>query len=186
MTKAATSRAAPNHLATACPTGTPRGEWRATASAVVRPRPDRAQHDQQACQRHEPVQESRRQLERRCADRTQHRAEGEGRPGQAVGRQRQAEPAEEDRDDGNAEIDELVVEGQALADVVGAEADDEDAERRPPPARSGPRPSDGVADAAPSPQTFSISGLPSSPVGRKISTRTRMANTATSLYSLEK
>src|SRR5207253_3917058 len=32
MTKATTSRAAPNHLAIACPTGTPRGEWRATAS----------------------------------------------------------------------------------------------------------------------------------------------------------
>src|SRR5262249_14005401 len=34
-------------------------------------------------------------------------------------------------------------------------------------------------------QTFSISGLPSSPVGRKISTMTSTANAATSLYSLE-
>ena len=42
------------------------------------------------------------------------------------------------------------------------------------------------ADADPSCQTFSISGLPSSPVGRKISTSTRIAKTATSLYSLVK
>ena len=35
-------------------------------------------------------------------------------------------------------------------------------------------------------QTFSISGLPSRPVGRKIRTRTRSANAATSLYSLLK
>ena len=36
------------------------------------------------------------------------------------------------------------------------------------------------------PQTFSISGLPSRPVGRKISTSTRIENAATSLYSIEK
>jgi len=80
--------------------------WRVTCNSepMVRPRPDRAQHDKQARQRDEPVQESRRQLERRRADRTQYRAEGEGRPGEAVSRQRQAEPAEEDRDDGNSEI----------------------------------------------------------------------------------
>ena len=35
-------------------------------------------------------------------------------------------------------------------------------------------------------QTFSTSGLPSSPVGRKISTRTRIEKAATSLYSTVK
>ena len=40
-------------------------------------------------------------------------------------------------------------------------------------------PGDGV-------HTFSTSGEPSSPVGRKINTMTRMANTATSLYSMLK
>src|SRR5206468_4129891 len=40
-------------------------------------------------------------------------------------------------------------------------------------------------DAAP-PQTFSISGRPRMPVGRKISTITRTEKAATSLYSIEK
>ncbi len=98
----------------------------------------------------------------------------------------QAEAAEEDRDHGNAEIDQLEVERQPLAHVVGAEADDEHAQRGGDQCRRrGVLQHGGQARVHPA-QTFSISGLPSRPLGRKISTSTRMAKAATSLYSLEK
>ena len=41
----------------------------------------------------------------------------------------QAEPAEEDGGDGDSQVDELVIEEQALAGIAGLEADDEQSER---------------------------------------------------------
>ena len=108
----------------------PRGRACRFVHRTVGPGPDGADHEQHAAQRHEPVQEARRQLHRRGAGRDHHRPQRHRGPAQAVRRHRQAETPQEDHDDRHREIDELIVEGEATTDIDGTEADDEDAERR--------------------------------------------------------
>ena len=113
-------------LSTTRPVGVRAAVWIARSAHGQTARIDQ----QNAAQRHEPVQETRRQLHRRGTGRDHHDAERDRRPAQAHGGERQAEPAEEDDDERDAEIDEVIIEAEpgARADIDGAKADNEDAE----------------------------------------------------------
>ena len=97
--------------------------------------------------------------------------------------------------EGKRDRDRDVVEAQPVGDaarhVVGADADERHREREHHDGGAGRLLEHGadierLDDRRRQAQTFSMSGLPSRPVGRKIRTRTSTANAATSLYSASK
>ena len=112
-------------------------------------------------------------------------------------RQDQPDTADEDQRHGDGDFGEAGADGQAGADIDGAETDQRECQGQGYQRRQSRFLQDGgdIQACAPglvgmrvpsSGQTFSISGLPSRPVGRKIRTSTRMVKVATSLYSIEK
>ena len=134
-------------------------------------------------QRHRDLEDQQRRGEQARGDEDRRRAAG-AQQGHLDARGK----GERDRD---RDVVEAQPVGDAARHVVGTEADQGDREREDDDGGAGRllqhgadiERLDGRRRQA---QTFSMSGLPSRPVGRKISTRTSTAKAATSLYSTSK
>ena len=102
---------------------------------------------------------------------------------------RRAEAApQKDRGDADRDPGEARADDDALgAEIDRLEADERQRQHQRDEGRRAPHPCERAARGPHQRHhTFSTSGRPKSPVGRKMSTRTSTPNTETSLYALEK
>ncbi len=135
----------------------------AACTALVGPGPDGADHQQHAAQRHEPVQEARRQLAsaRRRPRSSRCPAQSPATAGPCAASDRPRRPTKITTT-ATREVDEVIVEAEpgARADIDGAEANDEDAESGCDEGGKARVLQHLGQTRTPCVQTFSISGLP--------------------------